>query len=269
MNWVELKCKGDIPPGLYGHTASLVGSKMFIFGGRGAGGVTFKDVYALDVTCWRWTRVRTTTATPCARFGHAQALVGHKLVVFGGWDAARCFNDLWIFDTTTATWTEPRVDGKPPTPRQGHSMLLLPSGGLLVFGGSAARAGGGFEFVASMGELDTETMTWGRPRVSGALPLPRAAHTAVLVGHQVVTFGGWRGVKRCVLCGVPSNMAKPADSALQHQPDCIVGKSLAAAQAAKGGAPPAPSAVDYLMCFDTEEAEWFTPDFRGVVPSSR
>ena len=36
-------------------------------------------------------------------------------------------------------------------------------------------------------------------------------------------FGGWAGVRRCVLCNVIKE-GRSTQPALDHQPDCVVGK---------------------------------------------
>jgi len=39
--------------------------------------------------------------------------------------------------------------------------------------------------------LDINTMTWSEPQLSGPVPLPRSLHTASLIGHRMIVFGGW------------------------------------------------------------------------------
>lgn len=36
-----------------------------------------------------------------------------------------------------------------------------------------------------------ETMTWAKPSVRGISPLPRSLHSATLIGHRMLVFGGW------------------------------------------------------------------------------
>jgi hypothetical protein len=64
-----------------------------------------QDLYFLDTSSWCWVRVSTTSpVAPRARFNHASALVGNKIVFCGGWDGKHCHNDLWVFDTGMETF---------------------------------------------------------------------------------------------------------------------------------------------------------------------
>lgn len=52
------------------------------------------------------------------RFWQASVLVGHKIVVHGGWNGAnQCYDDLWVFDTDSFAWMQPRTGGLPPNAR--------------------------------------------------------------------------------------------------------------------------------------------------------
>lgn len=52
------------------------------------------------------------------RFWQASVLVGHKIVVHGGWNGSNhCYEDLWVFDTDSFAWMQPRTGGLPPTAR--------------------------------------------------------------------------------------------------------------------------------------------------------
>ena len=57
---------------------------------------------------------------------------------------------------------------------------------LVVFGGWA----GGNQFLNDTWALDVDTLTWRAVSTRGAKPRPRAGHTAVAFGRQLVVFGG-------------------------------------------------------------------------------
>lgn len=194
MTWHPVQCDGDTPPARYGHTAELVGTRMFIFGGKGEDGALMRDTYFLDLPEWCWVGVNATTAGPSARFNHASLLVGRKIVVHGGWDGQnRCMNDLWVFDTDAFTWMRPRTSGPPPSPRYGHSMNLLPDGRIVMFGGvSVSEQAPIPHYHGDLIELDTESMVWSQPHVTGDHPTARYGHTlAHLDAQHAVLFGGW------------------------------------------------------------------------------
>ena len=118
-----------------------VGSRMFLFGGKGESGV-MRDIHFLDLVEWTWVPVSATSAGPSPRMNMASLLVGRKIVVHGGWDGTKkCVNDLWVFDTDAFTWLNPRTAGLPPVARYGHALQLLEDGRILMFGGMSVNDG--------------------------------------------------------------------------------------------------------------------------------
>jgi hypothetical protein len=65
--WYPVNCTGEIPGPRYGHTAHVLGSRMFIFGGKGPAGVVYKDVYFLDLLEWVWVPVNSISQQPPPR----------------------------------------------------------------------------------------------------------------------------------------------------------------------------------------------------------
>ena len=105
LTWSQKKVSGDIPEGRYGHSAHLVGDRMFIVGGRCKGGKVLRKVFFLNLLTLNWVQVDSTTDTPPGRHNHASCLVGKKIVIHGGWDGKKDFDDLWVFDTGIYTIT--------------------------------------------------------------------------------------------------------------------------------------------------------------------
>lgn len=59
---------------------------------------------------WRQVTLRNAEHKPSKRWGHRCLLIGHEMVLFGGFDgthsqhSANYMNDLWVFDTKTLLW---------------------------------------------------------------------------------------------------------------------------------------------------------------------
>ena len=211
-----------------GNRDAQVGSRMFLFGGKGEKGALFRDLFFLDLVKWTWVPVSSTTEGPSPRMNHASVLVGRKMVVQGGWDGVkRSLDDLWVFDTEAFTWVNPKTAGLSPTPRYGHQMQLLDDGRILVFGGITVKdkdipevrpslrgrlifCRNGLlalsfklrapptarpsrsQYHKDLRQLDTETMLWSKPRAAAAVfPSARYGHSASQLGGQLVVFGGW------------------------------------------------------------------------------
>ena len=149
MKWHLPKCAGRPPGGRYGHAAVVVDYKVYIFGGKGEGGILYNDLWCLDVEKWSWAMIPSSTAAPPGtRCGHSMIAVGDKLAVFGGWDGRVANNEFWLFDMCTCparrsgvlrafcchtthicspahaaasyTWVRPGTSGVPPCARHGH-----------------------------------------------------------------------------------------------------------------------------------------------------
>ena len=192
LKWRKINCNGQIPGPRYGHSAQLIGSRMFIFGGKGPSGVLYKDVFFLDLETWIWVSVKAVSAGPSPRFFQACETVGRKIVIHGGWDNDEVLNDLWIFNTDSFSWMQPRMAGFAPTPRYGHTISLAPDGRLFVLGGVTLDPKTSIpKYNDDIRVLDTETMIWTRPRVDGHNPTGRFGHTSTVIDDKIVMFGGW------------------------------------------------------------------------------
>jgi len=193
LSWRKVNCLGEIPLPRYGHSAHLLGSRMFIFGGKGPKKALYNDVYFLNLIDWTWVSVSPSSNSPSARFFHASEVVGRKIVIHGGWDCQNLYDDMWIFNTDSFSWLQPKTAGFGPTVRYGHSLTLAKDGRLFLFGGCTLLKDSSVPvYNNDIHVLDTETMIWIRPRVNGNTPTGRYGHTATLMDDgYIVIFGGW------------------------------------------------------------------------------
>ncbi|TRM64047.1 hypothetical protein BD626DRAFT_493594 [Schizophyllum amplum] len=117
------RTRGATPPKLVGASTTVVGSRVFLFGGRLVQERRMvADLWAFDTQTFTWDAITPSSPparAPRARYFHsADAFAGRWLLVFGGMSAAdsaeRTANpddlcvlaDLHAFDTHTGEWTE-------------------------------------------------------------------------------------------------------------------------------------------------------------------
>ena len=62
-----MTCSGEIPGPRYGHSSHILGSRMFVFGGKGPKEVLYKDLYFLDLVEWVWVPVHPISSVPLPR----------------------------------------------------------------------------------------------------------------------------------------------------------------------------------------------------------
>lgn len=99
--WCQPEIHGTPPPGLRGHTATLIGHKILFFGGYDGKGRT-NELYILDAHERKWIRPTwptDTPQTPPGRQRHSACLIGSKRIyIFGGFDGNKWLCDLHMLD---------------------------------------------------------------------------------------------------------------------------------------------------------------------------
>jgi len=157
------------------HTMTLVGSKLFVFGGRSVKGLGyFNDIWALDLHY---------CTLPLASLSHF---------------------DL-VFSTVKSSpfWEsyEPAPGNKKPPPRTNHVSVttggriimfvsLLPSPSPLIIMSRRFGGRGSIQNFNDAWSFDISTRKWTELQCTGSIPSPRACHSAVLVDDVMYVFGG-------------------------------------------------------------------------------
>ena len=207
MTWYQGPEGGNAPLGRLNHSASLIGTRMFIFGGWNKDAF-FNDLFVLDLAAMAWTQPETSGPAPLPRMGHVATVIGSNILIQGGFSYDKSnvsdkmgsklkesyLNDLRVLDTETFVWSRLRVSGVPPRHCYGHSMDISGSD-ILVFGGYGIFQKQQGDVVDYFVILDTDSMTWSRVGVNGVPPPQRYGHTATPIGPHLLVFGGWEKMK--------------------------------------------------------------------------
>ena len=86
--WSRPTCSGTAPIEREGHSASVVGNRVHVFGGTwvddDSNSVYLNDLHVHDVEAMAWSQPSTTGEPPSQREGHTAAVVGTDVIVFGG-----------------------------------------------------------------------------------------------------------------------------------------------------------------------------------------
>lgn len=187
----RLRCLGAPPSARGGHTATLVGSKVFVFGGhelRGAGQgfIYHNSVHVLDLKEMKWVAFQRHRGTPPPpRYGHTANLQGSQIVIFGGKGGPNVyFKDLHALDVETGTWYRGPSRPGDPAARFWHSSDMLDEQ-MFVFGGIGE--GGP---LGDLHMLDLRTMQWLELHPKGRAPPPRFGHATALVEGFLIIHGG-------------------------------------------------------------------------------
>lgn len=136
---------GREPPPLVGATTTILGDKLYVFGGRvlsrSRPAPLTSDLYELDLIRRHWSKLETSGDSPPPRYFHSMCALGDtKMVCYGGMSPApvqpenvdqqqpevTVMSDIHIYDVTTRAWSYvPTQDA--PQGRYAHCACILPS----------------------------------------------------------------------------------------------------------------------------------------------
>uniref|UniRef100_A0A7S3QKW4 ACB domain-containing protein n=1 Tax=Dunaliella tertiolecta TaxID=3047 RepID=A0A7S3QKW4_DUNTE len=156
--WEVVQASGTSPSPRGGHSSSLVGNKLYIFGGEDASRRALGDLHILDLPSMMWERtvgvaagkpskpqdihlVKVEGTPPSPRSAHIATVVHDRyIVIFGGGSVTTCFSDVHILDTRSEggrlRWIAAKVQGPKVSPRAGHTGALVGSTWYILGGGN-------------------------------------------------------------------------------------------------------------------------------------
>eukprot|EP01080_Neovahlkampfia_damariscottae_P005360 gene5360-9168_t len=137
--WLVPTIEGSIPLGRAGHSATVVGQDIFVFGGR-SGSLLLQDSYLFSTKRLSWIKIHPSGNIPCARAGHTiENFDNNSLILYGGSNWTLFFSSVFIYNLDKAEWREIITDGEIPEPRIWHTSSII---GLkmYIFGGGNEKS---------------------------------------------------------------------------------------------------------------------------------
>ncbi|XP_069675101.1 kelch domain-containing protein 3 isoform X2 [Periplaneta americana] len=146
MRWTYIITQGEPPSYRDFHSATALGDRMYIFGGRGDLNGPFhsqeeiycSDIMYLDTKTCRWHRPVTAGDVPIGRRSHSAFVYNGHLFIFGGYNGLydEHYNDLYRFSAANNEWHLLKPQGKPPSKRRRQSCLVV-GDKVFLFGGTS------------------------------------------------------------------------------------------------------------------------------------
>ncbi|MBA0837633.1 hypothetical protein Goarm_009774, partial [Gossypium armourianum] len=188
-----METSGKIPVARGGHSVTLVGSKLIVFGGEDRSRKLLNDVHVLDLQTMTWSVVEATQTPPAPRFDHSAAVHSERyLLIFGGCSHSIFFNDLHVLDLHTMEWSQPQVQGDLVSPRAGHAGISIDEMWYIV-GGGDNNNGCPETLALNMSKLVWSTLTTLKERHPLASEGLSICSAIIDGGKYLVAFGGYNG----------------------------------------------------------------------------
>jgi hypothetical protein len=163
-----------------GHSYTIYGSKLIIFGGYGSSALN--DVYEIDLASGNptWNQLHSGSGTaPTARYESTISVYQNKLVMFGG---STYTNDFWEFDFSTNSWSQVSTSGSTPSGRLGVKGVVVDDK-FYIYGGRFSNGSNTNEFYV----LDLTTYTWSEITTSITLQAARG-HGITVANDKIYVY---------------------------------------------------------------------------------
>lgn len=183
------------PSKRWSHTMCLIDpDTAVLIGGEASDQNYCKDsLWKLELDSDFWFPLNSSDSRPvplCAR-GHSATFDPDSKAVFvyGGLRDGLSYNELYILNTLTWKWTLVKTNGNVPTLAYHSAMFYKKE--LFVFGGVKPSSSSGEKNCSNaLYIFNPEFGLWYQPIVEGEKPLPRFGHSATLLSHKLIIFGG-------------------------------------------------------------------------------
>ncbi|CAG8498408.1 1128_t:CDS:2 [Acaulospora colombiana] len=214
-SWVRHQISSNLKRvGRFGHTATVVGSKMYIFGGQ-ANGYCLNDLVVFDIKSIntygaRLEAIVPQNEPPPERAGHIACACYDKIYMyelfdkilfdfakiclqlkwilfsrFGGFNRDKFYNDTWCYDIPSNTWTKLQCNGYIPFPRHEHCAVNIDDM-IYVFGGISKEG----QELGDLAAFGLNNQRWYIFQKMGISPCPRFSHTMSSAREKILIFGG-------------------------------------------------------------------------------
>jgi len=196
--WQQLSCSGTLPPPRYGHSATIVGQSMIVFGGQD-GKQQFNDIWVLEIIDpWTWTSVPSCGPSPAVRTRHTATCVGDTIIVYGGFSReTRYLSDMHTLTLAgepgqqEAVWTSLDFAGQETMGKRAQHAAAATSDGrhVVIFGGYDGTKNLQDVWVVSMADERVSSVP------CSAMPDARSRHSMHVLADKLHVFGGYDGSK--------------------------------------------------------------------------
>jgi hypothetical protein len=187
-SWTQLSPSGSVPSARYGHMATMMSNKMYVFGGWTGGYAS--DTWVFDPSSGAngsWTQL-SPSGSPSGRYLGSAVAISTKMYIFSGMANGGYQHDVWVFDSTAGangSWTQFSPSGTIPSNRMSPSVAAI-SGNVYFFSGYSS----GYNIETWLFN-PSSSGSWTQLAPAGSGPSARYFHTAVTISNKMYVFAGY------------------------------------------------------------------------------
>ncbi|WIA33507.1 hypothetical protein OEZ86_006633 [Tetradesmus obliquus] len=178
-----------------GHSATVVGSKVYVFGGR-KGSKFYNDLLVFDTATSQWSLGPRCPCKP--RANHTATLIGSKIWIIGGMNDNDVYSDVFYLDLVSSSWKQAHVeDPQQLLMRCAHAAEVHPRrpATIIVFGGYSRNTDPEEDRELNMTDelllLHTDRGVVEHVQsFKGQPPSRRGYHSMSMVGDRAFIYGG-------------------------------------------------------------------------------
>ncbi|CAO3563804.1 unnamed protein product [Mortierella alpina] len=187
--WNKPTILGLLPAPRHSHSACVIGTTMYIFGGQFnsyyLNDIASFDMKSLNTASPKWNRLEPASDLPPARAGHCAAAHDGKIYIFGGADEQFFYNDIWCYDPLANQWEAVPAFGVLPTSRQGHASTVVDDT-MYIYGGMDHED----QLLGDLSAFKFNDRRWLTFPDTVDSASPRTEHSMCRVGEKIYILGG-------------------------------------------------------------------------------
>ncbi|KAG0207190.1 Negative regulator of mitotic exit [Mortierella sp. GBA30] len=187
--WNKPTILGLLPAPRHSHSACVIGTTMYIFGGQFnsyyLNDIASFDMKSLNTASPKWNRLEPASELPPARAGHCAAAHDGKIYIFGGADEQFFYNDIWCYDPQINKWEAVPAFGVLPTSRQGHASTVVDDT-MYIYGGMDHED----QLLGDLSAFKFNERRWLTFPDTVDSASPRTEHAMCRVGDKIYILGG-------------------------------------------------------------------------------
>jgi N-acetylneuraminic acid mutarotase len=179
----------NAPPARQGHAATADNGKMYIHGGKDAGGASMYDLWVYEPSANLWTESASGGTTPSPRYNHTITALpdgsqGGRIVIFGGMYNATTPSSTnpYAYCPTTGVWY--RKNAPSFASLVGHTAVAKDNTMVAVGGSANGKA------TSNIWQFDLNANRWTQITPTGPSPDPRLFHSIANTNDGFRIFGG-------------------------------------------------------------------------------